>query len=455
MLPGTRFRRIDRRLVLLAALVCSNGFARADRGGIRTEPINIEEPAQRAIIAHNGVREWIFLQTEVRAEKATKVVEFMPLPAKPRVSLAPEGCFAALRDLLERHNFRYHVASSGARAEMGAAGDAPELVKVVVSAQLGPHAVTVAEVQDTDAFVAWVRDFFRQNDLGEPALTPELREVVAGYLARDVRFFAFDVLTVSPEQQTVQPLTYEFRSDHLYYPLVVTNLYGGTGAVELFTILPRHVSVANQNGPGKAGRGRLDIRPHRDVENERWRFLRAIGTRGDELTSAELAGLHPELPDWLGSRTLRLEVCKYEGPLRFERDVNERLGYPLPSYVAERFIAALAAGDSDVLDSLIATPFALGGRTVIASRRQLLVDLLDTKLSHAAAEDIERGHLGERGLRFDEVTDRLTREFIKDNFREKDQVIQMVCRHAPDRFVILVRHVGYGFYRVVGFTAKR
>ena len=79
---------------------------------------------------------------------------------------------------------------------MGAAGDAPELVKVVVSAKLGPHAVTVAEVQDTDAFVAWVRDFFRQNDLGEPALTPELREVVAGYLARDVRFFAFDVLTV-------------------------------------------------------------------------------------------------------------------------------------------------------------------------------------------------------------------------------------------------------------------
>ena len=157
--------RTGRSLALLAGvLLGASSLAWADRGMIRSEPINIEEPAQRAILVHNGVREWLILQTDVRAERETKIVEFMPLPSKPEVSLAPEGCFAALRDLVEKYNLRYVGGPRGVRAGAGGGG-AEELVEIVVSAQLGPHAITVAEVKNTDAFIAWVRDFFRQNDL--------------------------------------------------------------------------------------------------------------------------------------------------------------------------------------------------------------------------------------------------------------------------------------------------
>ena len=62
--------------------------AYADRGAITVVGnVDIEEPAQRAIIAHDGQNEIIILQTDVKASKETKVVEFMPLPSKPKVSL--------------------------------------------------------------------------------------------------------------------------------------------------------------------------------------------------------------------------------------------------------------------------------------------------------------------------------------------------------------------------------
>ena len=91
---------------VLAAFVLCNA-ALADRGAIvPVGAVNIEEPAQRAIIAHNGVREILILQTDVKADKETKVVEFMPLPSKPEVSLAREGCFAALQEIVKAHIFR-------------------------------------------------------------------------------------------------------------------------------------------------------------------------------------------------------------------------------------------------------------------------------------------------------------------------------------------------------------
>ena len=71
----------------------------------------------------------------------------------------------------------------------------------------------------------------KYRELGKPALDEELREVVTGYLDRDIRFFAFDIVDYSPEKKTVAPLAYAFESADLYYPLKVTNLFGGQGNV--------------------------------------------------------------------------------------------------------------------------------------------------------------------------------------------------------------------------------
>jgi hypothetical protein len=98
-------------LALVLALIAEPAVA--DRGAVVTEGVDLREPAQRAIVAHNGTWELLVLQTDILADKATQVVEFMPLPSKPEVSLAPDGCFQNLQALVEKHQLRYIVSWSG------------------------------------------------------------------------------------------------------------------------------------------------------------------------------------------------------------------------------------------------------------------------------------------------------------------------------------------------------
>ena len=318
---------------ILAALVARGPAALADRGAIVTKgAVNIEEPAQRAIIAHNGARELLILQTDVKADRETKVVEFMPLPSKPEVSLAPEGCFAAMREILKAHQVIYWMQyrSGGAVASPAAEG-----VTVVVAEQLGPHAVTVVEVRDQDEFIRWVREFFRKNALGDPNLGEELREVVSGYLERGIRFFAFDIVTLSPETRTVRPLAYEFQTDHLYYPLVVTSLYGGSDRIELLTIRPRGLALQGERTTSY---------------QSTFGFRRSTAAF---LGPEEMARLHPRIPELLGNEPGLLRSYKREGKgLRFTNDVNVPLSRTEPEATCGRFFRALETGDAVSLEIL-------------------------------------------------------------------------------------------------------
>ncbi len=345
----------------LACLAICTPAAMADRGAIVTVgEVNVEEPAQRAIIVHNGARELLILQTDVKADRETKVVEFMPLPSKPKVSLAPEGCFAALQEIIKAHNLRYIVQYRG----LGR-GDRDKAVKIVVEEQLGPHAVTVVKVKDAEEFVQWVGEFFRKNGLGEPALGPELRGIVAGYLKRGIRFFAFDIVTVSPEKKTVQPLAYEFECDRLYYPLVVTNLYSGTGTIELFTILPSGLDAGH----------RITIRPRVRKERRKWRFLRSTTAT---LEPEELAPLHPLLPNHLRiveNESAVLRAVRYEGRLEFDADLWLPIGYRGEHLACRTFLKALETGDIATLQVVVSVPFAFDRKEVIAGREELMVRL--------------------------------------------------------------------------------
>lgn len=292
---------------LLAGVLLLGPAALADRGAIvSVGKVDLAEPAQRAIIVFDGAQELLILQTDVQADKETKVVEFMPLPSEPAVSLAPDGCFAALQRIVKDHNLRYVVKLKGA------AGDrqAEQAIDVVTTAQLGPHAVTVVKVNDAVEFVGWVRAFFEKNDLGEPAMGDNLQEIVGDYLARNLKYFAFDIVTLSPEKKTIQPLAYEFASDHLYYPLKVTNLYGGSGTIELFFILPRLVS-----GPVED----IRIRPSSTPE---WDSHPGFRRSSDALVSPNnLQFLHPRIPKLVGHELGWLFAVKYEGPLAFDHDL--------------------------------------------------------------------------------------------------------------------------------------
>ena len=55
--------------------------------------MTIFEPTQRALIAWNGEEEILILSTDLRASRATKVLEVMPFPAEPRVKKGDVGVF--------------------------------------------------------------------------------------------------------------------------------------------------------------------------------------------------------------------------------------------------------------------------------------------------------------------------------------------------------------------------
>lgn len=363
--------------VLLGVGLCPSA-ALGDRGAIVTVgEVDIEEPAQRAIIAHSGTREILILQTDVQADRETKVVEFMPLPSKPEVSLAPKECFAALGEIIKQHNVRYVERLRGNLADDAEA----EAVKVVVAAQLGPHDVTVVEVKDAEAFVKWVEAFFEKKELGRPNLGNSLRDVVDDYLKRDLKFFAFDVVTLSPERKTVEPLAYEFACSRLYYPLKVTNLYGGTGTVELFTILPkwlhdcwgRHIRISSP--------GAQPVYFKAKAGPQTYRFLSSSEA---ELTSAETDRLHPGIGKLVGKDKAVLRAEKYEGPLKFDTDVwiGDAMHIYGPDGVCRRFLQAIETGDVALAESLVGVPFALDRTEVIQDKVALMAKL---------GEGIEKG----------------------------------------------------------------
>jgi len=446
--------------LILVALVGSPAVW-ADRGAILAiKDINLEEPAQRAIIAHDGAHEILILQTDVKADRETQVVEFMPLPSKPDVSLAPEGCFKALAEIISKHRLRYLIQS---RTQFKGGAEQTEAVKIVVQKTLGPHKVTVAEVRDTDEFVKWVERFFQENGLGQPALGDELRQIVADYLERGFAFFAFDIVTLTPETQTVQPLAYQFKTDHIYYPLKVTNLYGGgKGVVELFTLLPADarnthyglfISSDTPQGSGPApgtapqstmaGLLHLLLRPNRSPGT-------TLRSTMADLEANEVASLHPAIAEGLGDQRGVLSALRYEGPLRFDHDVWAPLHYSFEGLVW-RFVVALEKGDADAIEALTDVPFAFDRKAVFYDKEELMRRfraIPEPTERKTPQVEIHRPEPVEHYAFTDDFHKRFADEYMPR--RTVDKVATLSVN--GEKMLVLVRQGEYGTYRIAGFS---
>ena len=72
-------------LVLLSLM----NSAHADKGPILWhEGVEVSQESQKAIILHNAVEEVLILGTEMKANKKIEILEFIPFPSEPTVSLA-------------------------------------------------------------------------------------------------------------------------------------------------------------------------------------------------------------------------------------------------------------------------------------------------------------------------------------------------------------------------------
>ncbi|HUV38903.1 MAG TPA: DUF2330 domain-containing protein [Planctomycetota bacterium] len=410
-----------------------------------TQAVTVSEPAQRAIIAHNGEREVLILQTDVRASAETKVMEFMPLPAKPTVSLASKECFRHLQDVLRAHRIRYVWTGweSADAAGRGVPGKGEKWreeqnVTVVVEQHLGPHEVTVVEVKDADDFVKWVENFCRDRDLGVPVFAKDLREIVTDYLKRDFRFFAFDVITMSPETRTVAPLVYEFQSFRLYYPLKVTNLYGGRGTIELFLILPRGVYPGEQSVADTEGAALL-----------RASMWSTEGVPDDD----ELRSLHKSVATLMEDDDPVLRATRYDGPLTFTEDLWAPVGFASADRLCRRFLDALTAGDAHTLAGITSLPFAFDRKEVIAEAKDLSARLPDffrqTRGKRLAIDPgtLCRTRAGVLRVQLDDFD----RKFMKEHLKRTGGLV-LTFRIGGENVVMFLRRSPEGTYTVAGFS---
>jgi len=422
-----------------ALLLVSTKATRADRGAIvALGDVNIEEPAQRAVIAHDGVREILILQTDVKADRETKVVEFMPLPSRPDVSLAPEGCFSALQEIIKAHKLQYVIRYRG--KDKSSAEAKAEAVKLVLSEQLGPHKVSVVEVKDANEFVRWVENFFAENDLGKPILGDKLRTTVAQYLQQGIRFFAFDILAVSAEKKTVRPLVYSFTSSKLYYPLKVTNLYSGSGTIELLTILPRDLSECGLWISASA-----EIREKNPLAYT-WFTL----STSAELSLAEMERIEPSIARLVEKGPGIFRASKYEGPLAFDADVNVYLGYHSVKALSRQFFKILERGDLEKVVTLAAVPFAFDRKKVIEDEKELRENL--RKLLHnTKGKTFNITRLDCVKAKEYPLGDGFDKSFVGEYLRGTVDYI-IAVRIKDEKIILLARHMNYGTYKIVGFS---
>jgi Uncharacterized protein conserved in bacteria (DUF2330) len=315
-------------LIVSVVLLSLTISAHADKGPIVWhEGVEVSQESQKAIILHNAAEEVLILGTEMKANKKIEMLEFIPFPSEPTVSLATGAPFEEIAKLIKKKGLVFQFSSIGKGP--GTTESAP--VEIRLSEKIGLHDVTAIKINDIGQFSTWLEDFFKSN--GIQADKEKLSNVYGSaqdYVRRGINYFVFDRVEVSENIKFIEPLMYRFRTDKIYYPLKTSNLIGGRGAVELILVLPGSIS------------------------DDIWQTVRKVFVRGDgveimmssssKLRPKEVESIYASEPFFGKTAKTYLQVFKYSGPYNFADDFSYAVGALVPyayRYVKEGPIAEM------------------------------------------------------------------------------------------------------------------
>jgi len=226
--------------LLLLSLILSSVFA--DRGmiSISTVPnVMVLEPGQKAIIAWNGQEEILILSTDVKANQSTLILELLPLPSNPKtIERVDFDLFTKLQQIFWNPIWRY--ADSENLFEYVEQGNLEKTVVVTFHEKIGTHDITVVRAENASELAIWINDFLRRNSVTNELSIQEYASLFEDYMSRGFPYFALDLVEVSPEEKSIEPILYRFETSFLYYPLKISTLFSGNTKIKLF-ILTREV----------------------------------------------------------------------------------------------------------------------------------------------------------------------------------------------------------------------
>jgi hypothetical protein len=210
----------------------------ADRGMVPIGDVSVYGPGQKAIIAWNGDEEMMILSTDVSASGDSQVLEILPLPSEPKVEKGDFASFEQVNRLIEEHlprqwwdGFRKGVLTPG------------EGVQIIFHEKIGAHDITAVKAGDSAELVMWAESFLRDAGIEPEISSTELESLVDDYIARDIDYFVFDLIEVTPEPRSIEPIVYRFNCDFLYFPLKISTLAEGWTDINLFLLTPQPVNL--------------------------------------------------------------------------------------------------------------------------------------------------------------------------------------------------------------------
>jgi hypothetical protein len=226
----TRRYRVVLCVVLFTLPVILAAGASADKAGIPIDrDVEFDETAQNAIAAWNGQTECLILSTDLQSARPGRLMEMLPLPSAPYdIRPANVSAFKTVIRLYNEKMLRLDVnpaSEDGGLKGVPSGGDAVEEfqgIDVVFSSSVGLHNITVVKLENNDHFIQWTRNFAVSQGVSDFAIDEKLNRSVADHLNRSISYFVFDIVSVTAEKRTAEPLAYFFNTTFLYYPLKVT-----------------------------------------------------------------------------------------------------------------------------------------------------------------------------------------------------------------------------------------
>jgi len=225
-------------ICLSSAAISLAPVALADRGMVPISNVSVYGPGQKAIIAWDGEEEILILSTDVRASGDTQVLELLPLPSKPQVEKGDFASFEQVDKLIKEH----FPGRGWDWLRKGALGPR-EGVEIVFHEKIGAHDITVVKAADSEELVRWAEGFLKEIGIEHKISSPKLELLVGDYIARDINYFVFDLIEVTSEPKSIEPIVYRFDTYFLYYPLKISTLAEGWTDISLFLLTPQPVNL--------------------------------------------------------------------------------------------------------------------------------------------------------------------------------------------------------------------
>jgi hypothetical protein len=207
--------------------------------------VSIYEPAQKAILAWNGTDEIMILSVDVKADENASAVRIIPFPRNPTIENASLNSFDSVQRLIDsyaserarqfagRANSYFMQQWSWNRADSFSA--TPSLV-ITFHEKIGAHNITVVKANSSRTLFRWITNSFKTATNGQvPNRLPEdLQKTLEEYIRNGFNFFALDLIQFNPNQTSVEPLIYKFKTNFLYFPLKISSHNTGSSAINLF-----------------------------------------------------------------------------------------------------------------------------------------------------------------------------------------------------------------------------